>query len=402
MVSTHVFVRLRLSLYLPASFSSRRSVLEDNSAQARANRPQGPQRAQPVDAPQGAQNGPNRPPGQQWQQGNNAGLLGRLMGVGDNPLGANVPVGQAPQRNGVGQPPIAPFPYGNPRGRPERFAGFFGPDGVWHAWPQPGMQEAGPVPQQNVPIPTPTAPAAAGEDRNAATMQEETASGRSSSENSSEDSDKLSPREAARAAALRRFGPSQSPASGTSSHVQTPLTSMQQESQNSHTQAPAAVPKNLQPPLAPPAPQVPGSSPIARPPLASAAPALIPLFDPHLVSPPAAGHMPYPSGAGSSSNFFGYDPTRHPPASTNGQDIRNLPSIMTEEQLHTMDRLTREAIDARIRVLDNIQTAASRMTEELLRCRSVFPPLNPQHSPTPPSTRRSEQRNAATDVENGA
>jgi E3 ubiquitin-protein ligase synoviolin len=40
-----------------------------------------------------------------------------------------------------------------------------------------------------------------------------------------------------------------------------------------------------------------------------------------------------------------------------------------------MDRLTREAIDERLRVLENVSVAIHRSMEELTRMRSVLPPL---------------------------
>lgn len=55
--------------------------------------------------------------------------------------------------------------------------------------------------------------------------------------------------------------------------------------------------------------------------------------------------------------------------------LGDLPPRLSDEQLARMDTLTRDAIDERLRVLDNVQGTLQRCTEELLRARSVLPPF---------------------------
>lgn len=55
--------------------------------------------------------------------------------------------------------------------------------------------------------------------------------------------------------------------------------------------------------------------------------------------------------------------------------MHRLPQQMSEEELGRMDRLTRDAIDERIRVLEGVNGAVYRCLEELLRLRSILPPI---------------------------
>ncbi|QRV96606.1 E3 ubiquitin-protein ligase synoviolin [Ceratobasidium sp. AG-Ba] len=52
-----------------------------------------------------------------------------------------------------------------------------------------------------------------------------------------------------------------------------------------------------------------------------------------------------------------------------------LPAAMSESQLANLDRLTREAIDERLRVLEGVQTTVWRCVEELTRLRSALPEI---------------------------
>ena len=53
--------------------------------------------------------------------------------------------------------------------------------------------------------------------------------------------------------------------------------------------------------------------------------------------------------------------------------FHQLPTTLTEEQLGRLDRVTREGIDERLRVLENVSGAVYRCIEELTRIRSVLP-----------------------------
>lgn len=58
-----------------------------------------------------------------------------------------------------------------------------------------------------------------------------------------------------------------------------------------------------------------------------------------------------------------------------------LPPTMTDEQLAVMDRLTREAIDERLRVLEGVSGAVYRCIDELMRMRSALPQPVPIPAP---------------------
>jgi E3 ubiquitin-protein ligase synoviolin len=60
--------------------------------------------------------------------------------------------------------------------------------------------------------------------------------------------------------------------------------------------------------------------------------------------------------------------------------LSSLPSTLSEEQLGRLDRLTRDAIDERLRVLEDVQRVSARCVEELLRVRSVLPRASPSPS----------------------
>lgn len=297
---------------------------------------------------------------------------------------------RAPQMNGVAQLARARSPAAQ-GGQAQRFVGFFGPDGVWHAWPQPQAEPAAQAMQNIAPSSTPTVNDPSSTEQNASVAPELSASPERTSDVSESNINHVSPREAARAAALRRIGSSPSPAGDVGSTPQ----NASQTSLLSNTTTPrdGGSQENLRPPRAdrlPPAPSASAAGPSATAPLA---PALIPLFDPQLahlshmhMTPPLGGRHP---------NLHEHEPSFFAPPFSGRTDLQNLPLVLTEEQLRIMDRLTREAIDARLRILDNIQNAAGQMTVELLRCRSVFPPLN-SDSPVPPSgDPRTEQSGGA-------
>lgn len=56
--------------------------------------------------------------------------------------------------------------------------------------------------------------------------------------------------------------------------------------------------------------------------------------------------------------------------------MSQLPSALTDEQLlRVADRLTREAIDERLRLLGSVDDVVNRCIDELTRMRSVLPPV---------------------------
>jgi len=64
-------------------------------------------------------------------------------------------------------------------------------------------------------------------------------------------------------------------------------------------------------------------------------------------------------------------PRRPPPPPTN--PMLELPQTLTDEQLARLDQLTREAIDERLQILDAVAGVANRLSDELVRVRSVLP-----------------------------
>lgn len=58
---------------------------------------------------------------------------------------------------------------------------------------------------------------------------------------------------------------------------------------------------------------------------------------------------------------------------SNTPDLRSLPETLTQEQLDRLDSLTREAIDERLRVLQDVQDTLWRCGESLLQVKSLLP-----------------------------
>jgi len=53
--------------------------------------------------------------------------------------------------------------------------------------------------------------------------------------------------------------------------------------------------------------------------------------------------------------------------------LGQLPSTLSEEEIRNWDRVTREAIDERLRVLNRVDEIVNRLVDELTRLRSTFP-----------------------------
>jgi len=53
--------------------------------------------------------------------------------------------------------------------------------------------------------------------------------------------------------------------------------------------------------------------------------------------------------------------------------LEQLPSTMNEEEIRNWDRVTREAIDERLRVLGRVDEIVNRLVDELTRLRSTIP-----------------------------
>jgi len=64
------------------------------------------------------------------------------------------------------------------------------------------------------------------------------------------------------------------------------------------------------------------------------------------------------------------------PQSSSTNTVSQLPPSLTDEQLATLDRLTRESIDERLRILEGVSGAVYRCIDDLLRLRSALPQAN--------------------------
>ncbi|EJD03016.1 uncharacterized protein FOMMEDRAFT_123168 [Fomitiporia mediterranea MF3/22] len=400
----------------------RRSVLETNQP-TQANGQPVPPRVQPGVVPQAPNAmGPGQP--FQWQpdqQANRGGILGRLMGGAGLPPFAHgqfppiPPAGQVQQPNGYaavqqgfqpvfGQPAV---PYPRPlAAQGERFAGFFAPDGVWHPWPQvPGdANNEAPNVQRNEPPESTQTITVRPDPENGAELapnagQESSVGASTAQSTSPAASPQSNAREAAAAAALRRLNPlGSSPPirrgsitpidrMPTQSGTQAPNGSASESAPSSSIPAATSIPSSTSP----------GSNNSAR---TQTAPTLIPLYDPQISS------FSLPRFRSSSERVAGRAARIGLERFTGlgmRQSVQELPLTVTEEQLRVLDQLTREAIDERLRILENIQTTTAHIAMDLLRCRSVLPRSSSSSTfPTPSSSTQNAQNSAAEGAQNSS
>jgi E3 ubiquitin-protein ligase synoviolin len=216
------------------------------------------------------------------------------------------------------------------------------------------------------------------------------------------------PRDAAAMAALRRFG-------GPATPIMSPSSS-QPVASGQPMQASSSSPANVQDSMS--APPTPTRTTQAPTPQRVALPSLIPLYDfgrpmPRLAQRPPQGGgfimppLPPPSPPnGSITNLIPPDHPHYPfvqaraaGMATPGMmtptlsfpaqprtPLASLPTTITDEQLQRLDGTTREAIDERIKVLEDVGAAVDRCTEELLRLRSVLPSASSPIAPSPTSS----------------
>lgn len=436
-------------------FFSRRSVLDTqppaNAARAGA---QAPPQPQPGAFAQFGLGAPRQQQQQQQQQGqpaagagNLGGIFGRVLGAAGMPplvpgqfapglpppppppqfgqAGAPPPAnGHAGAWHGPQQYPPPPNQYGYPyrpqpplfAPEPQQFQGFWGPDGVWQAWPvgaeRNGHEHAegrtGPAPpssasSSNLPLPSQqqpdstSAPNAATQlpappaSDNAAVRPSPPAEGEGSST-------AVDARARAAEAALRRLNSGRSVANrpgavGASGESKRPGDGARGATADAASASSGTTPE-------------PSATTNGAGPSRASLPALIPLYDPSAALPPS--YRPsfpgqYPSSSSSVHRAALNPGTGHPrqhaptpqwtstspfssaqPSATRtasgGRVLRTLPPALTEEQLALLDRVTREAIDERLRILEGVQTVTARCVEDLLRTRSVLPRSNAGNS----------------------
>ncbi|KAL6308184.1 hypothetical protein BKA93DRAFT_765822 [Sparassis latifolia] len=312
---------------------------------------------------------------------------------------------------------------------PPVFRGFYGPGGVWQPWVDPQWLAQQQNPQAQAPAQTPqqrpqqsrdTTPISVGDATRprvslpgappVPTATAPTASAASGSAPAATDRPST-PRDAAATAALPRLNPSGSVTEAP------PLAAVSGGPVNSPPVR-ASVPTPTTTTVSPPSvaasestsPAISTSTdnagwPTPQPPHnhdgVSGIPSLLPLYDfgpltgraPR--SPPngypgylSSAPSPYFRGTGTPSGPQPPQPRTYRPAlqQQGGQrtltravvhdprtPLSQLPATITDAQLARLDRLTREAIDERLRVLEGVSGAVYRCIEELTRVRSVLP-----------------------------
>ncbi|EMD37767.1 hypothetical protein CERSUDRAFT_114430 [Gelatoporia subvermispora B] len=256
------------------------------------------------------------------------------------------------------------------------------------------------------------------------------------------------PRDAAALAALRRLNSTQSPSSTPAPPLAPHTSAAPRDSVGTSasstlanvrpptgTPSPASLPAPQTLPSATPTPTITGTT--LQPPrdahTRSELPSLIPLYDlgsrtaPHPVQPtappayqPQYRHPPQPtrtqpgvptaqpppvaSRASTQANTAGQSRWSRTASAAQRAPIHQLPTTLTDAQLAQLDRLTREAIDERLRVLEGVSGAVYRCIEELTRVRSVLPPgagtvqLQQGNAPTTATARPSPTVAAPTSV----
>jgi len=300
-----------------------------------------------------------------------------------------------------------------------QFPGFHGPGGVWHPWAVDarGFGNAAQNPPQEAPPAVTVAPTAAvqAQPPQPPTPFSPTTEGPA---NATQGGDRpTTPREAAALAALRRLDArrpsvgSQDPSSSPLPLSPTPPETVEAASSS----LPSESTSSAHPTAAPN-----GSMPDQR----LGIPILIPVYDYNSHGPPpgpspntfpqlpnGVTHSPYfrpPAGARGPSqpaqastgapsqpgNYQTYPrglaprvPTSDPRYQQGSPrtPMSQLPPPLTDEQLAVMDRVSREAIDERLRVLEGVSGAVYRCIDDLMRMRSVLPSTSPTATSPRPS-----------------
>ncbi|PPQ65008.1 hypothetical protein CVT26_015717 [Gymnopilus dilepis] len=328
---------------------------------------------------------------QNGQDGNNPlGLIGRFLGLPPRPANAvphrHTPQNaNLPQRQQGGQGPGIyinyqvqyQFPRPNENGDAQGgqqqrqpvppYPGFPAPGGVWQPWP---AEEAPRAERATTEERTAEPPSS---DESPTTDSTSTLSDPQSSV-TTEEKDEPSPREAAARAALSRLG-----------SQKTSESSSKQPSDSRSTNATASSSKTTE-----------AQSSKAAPSAGVQLPKLIPLFDYQSPGPLSRSSGPVhqfngplaPSLPRATSSSSTRQSTRNVPTSTSSLPSISspLPPVLDAEQLATLDTLTRESIDERLRILESVSANVYRCIDDLMRLRSALPPLNTSSARPGPST----------------
>jgi E3 ubiquitin-protein ligase synoviolin len=255
------------------------------------------------------------------------------------------------------------------------FPGFPGPGGVWQPWPVAEVpvdlvQAEAPAQRALNPSPTPTVPH---ELQNTPSTPSSSSSPSDIPQSdtptsSKEDGSLREPRDAAALAALNRLRGKRSPESAE------PVGGSSQTG-STHTRSTSSANS----------PQLESNPSVTT---GQAAPHLIPLYDYRSSFSPLV--MPLqreaaPLQAIRASNRYSaprrvQDFSSHSPAGPvqpqqqRSSVLPQLPPNLTDEQLANLDRLTRESIDERLRILEGVSGAVYRCIDDLMRLRSAIPP----------------------------
>ncbi|KAG7446450.1 uncharacterized protein BT62DRAFT_986934 [Guyanagaster necrorhizus] len=249
------------------------------------------------------------------------------------------------------QPPSQP----RPLQPPPQFVGFYGPGGVWQPW----SEHATPAPAQNGASDASTSSAGPGPSTGTSAPPTTNAPASSAADEPLLSSETRSASEAAALAAFRRLNRKDPPhdrASSTtseSSPTTSSISSTTPESSDGETSQ--------------------MNEPISISDATSTAHVVVPSLIP-------LDYIQSESGSVRRPPLNSQD--RNPSRPSSEISISQLPPTLTEDQLAVLDRVTREAIDERIRVLEGVSGALYRCIDELMRVRSALPP-QPTTTPTP-------------------
>ena len=266
------------------------------------------------------------------------------------------------------------------------FPGFPGPGGVWQPWPaaeapaDPAQAEA-PAPRASNPLPTPTVPH---ELQNSTTSTSSSASSLPSNTPPSEIPLPTPYKEEESLHARDAGGISQME----STHAwSTSANSSQSESSSRSTQAdpPHLIP--LYDYRSSPSPLV---SPLQR-------------ETASLQSVRTSNRYPAPRRVHDFSSHSSASPL--PAQQQRSSVLPQLPPSLTDEQLANLDRLTRESIDERLRILEGVSGAVYRCIDDLMRLRSAIPPTTmdavppeTSHLPFPSATKPEPSTTTETEI----
>jgi len=346
------------------------------------------------------------PPGVQNPQGGNnpVGFIGRFFGPAVRPPNPtlNRQPAQNPNHNNQGQPGGPGIfinyqvQYQFPRQPNERngqtmhapqqpippYPGFPGPGGVWQPWPGAanGAQptEAGNPGNIHTDAPL-NSPLPEGGESSLDSSVSTTSSAASGSSSLDNHSSSESPREAAARAALNRLGGgkpgnSSQQATFTSTTTETHSSS----ASNPRPAMPSDIPgRNAHLPQLIPLYGYPSQSANLRAStqLDSSTQHTLPPTPPSQSSIHPTSSLPFPS-SGYAQSSASPSPFNPQPSSANTFPSQ-LPASLTDEQLATLDRLTRESIDERLRILEGVSGTIYKCVDDLLRLRSALPHPNP-------------------------